>query len=106
MKLSKRITALVVSLTILLTSLPMGAYGLEVGESLAESARGGDTALSSEGVYPEPKPDTAEEAEAEILWEIEEKRESDSKYYRMSDGSIKAAVYGPFRPFCGRPVRR
>ena len=37
--------------------------------------------------------ETTEQKEAEILYEIEERRESTVKHFQMSDGSVMAAVY-------------
>ena len=41
-----------------------------------------------------PEEGTEDAKELEILFEMEENREQDSKHYRLSDGSIMAAGYG------------
>ena len=86
MKHLKRLSALLIAMAIFFTGIPASAFYLDKETLLlTEPKTQENIAVPS----PEPK------EEAHILSEITSKRESNAKYYRMSDGSISAAVY-PF----------
>ena len=80
----KRLSALLVALAIFFTAIPASAfYTDEAPIILADNATTQPTVNQAEEDY----------GEAYVLSEIESKRESNAKYYRMSNGSITAAIY-------------
>lgn len=83
LKMCKRLTAVFVSIAMLFTSISL--------ESVAKTIPLQSSVSSDEMVIPSTT--ESEDSDVVIMGELVEKRESNIKHYRMSDGSITAAVY-------------
>ena len=83
LKMCKRLTAVFVSIAMLFTSISL--------ESVAKTIHLQSSVSSDEMVIPSTT--ESEDSDVVIMGELVEKRESNIKHYRMSDGSITAAVY-------------
>lgn len=87
----RELVAFVLSVSILLNSLPVTAAK---NANVAETETATKNASTEESVIATESQETAQqENEAYIVNEITEKREPDTKYFLMSDRSIKACVY-------------
>lgn len=87
----RELVAFVLSVSILLNSLPVTAAK---NANVAETETATKNASTEESVIATGSQETAQqENEAYIVNEITEKREPDTKYFLMSDRSIKACVY-------------
>ncbi|MBQ4116947.1 MAG: RICIN domain-containing protein, partial [Clostridia bacterium] len=84
MKFLKRLSSFVIALAIFFTAIPASAFYTDE-----------DPIILADNATTQPTVNQAEEdyGEAYVLSEIESKRESNAKYYRMSNGSITAAIY-------------
>ncbi len=80
-KLNCKLLSIILCITLILTVLPLTVSGAEI-----------QTKSVTTTVEEKFKTET-ETTENTIIGEISEKRESNIKHFRMSDGSIKAAVY-------------
>ena len=83
LRMCKRLIAVFVSIAMLFTSISL--------ESVAKTIPLQSSVSSDEMVIPSTT--ESEDSDVVIMGELVEKRESNIKHYRMSDGSITAAVY-------------
>ena len=83
LKMCKRLTAVFVSIAMLFTSISL--------ESVAKTIPLQSSVSSDEMVIPSTT--ESEDSDVVIMGELVEKREANIKHFRMSDGSITAAVY-------------
>ena len=83
LKMCKRLTAVFVSIAMLFTSISL--------ESVAKTIPL-ESSVSSDAMVT-PSTTESQNSEVVVMGELVEKREANIKHYRMSDGSITAAVY-------------
>lgn len=83
LRMCKRLIAVFVSIAMLFTSISL--------ESVAKTIPLQSSVSSDEMVIPSTT--ESEDSDVVIMGELVEKREANIKHYRMSDGSITAAVY-------------
>ena len=83
LRMCKRLIAVFVSIAMLFTSISL--------ESVAKTIPLQSSVSSDEMVIPSTT--ESEDSDVVIMGELVEKRESNIKHYRLSDGSITAAVY-------------
>jgi len=95
MKSLKKLLAFILAIALFICSIPFSVSAESIIDSLFEEP----SLVSAESIidssFQESSLETVEQTdvESEILYEINEKRDETTKYFAMSDGTIKACIY-------------
>ena len=80
----KKILAIILSASIILTELPISVHAETTSDQMP---------VKAEQTAAVPEEDASSSEEPFIISELTEKRDATTKYFAMSDGTIKACIY-------------